>query len=545
MKHKLLTVFLTLAAVLCLTLGLAACNPSGGNAQNPNTNGGQQAHPETTEFEFTLNNDGTYSLTGISGRKDGDIVVPAEHEGKPVTSIENQAFNDCSEMTSITIPDSVTLIGDYAFSNCEGLKKVNISNLAAWCGIKFGNGVNPLAYAHHLFIDGKEITNLEIPDSVTSIEEFAFWGCSGLTSVTIGSAVASIGNNAFGNCNGLTEIKADPDNQTYHAKENCLIETTSMTLVLGCKTSTIPDDGSVASIKNDAFFGCTGLTSITIPESVTSGELAFLDCYGLEEITVDTNNPVYSSQDGILYNKTQTEIIFVPMAIKGAVNLSNNVSSIGGEAFDNRDKLTSVTIPDSVTWIQRKAFYGCNGLTSITIGRGVMGIADDAFLGCNKLVEVWNYSTLDIQKGENSFYGYIGAYALNVYTTNEESKQTETSDGYLFYEDETTSYLLEYMGASTELTLPEKSPKGNHYKIYQYAFESCEELTSVTIPEGVISIGDEAFAYCSSLESILFQGTVDQWNFMTKGNSWDRETGDFTITCTDGTIDKNGNVTRN
>ena len=182
----------------------------------------------------------------IGGKKvKGDLIIP-----NGVTSIGDYAFYGCKGLTSITIPDSVTSIGGSAFSGCTGL------------------------------------TSITIPDSVTSIGNYAFHDCTGLTSVTIGKGVTSIGQSAFEACTGLTSITVAKGNTKYHSAENCLIETESKTLIVGCKNSIIPTDGSVTSIGWGAFAGCTGLTSITISGSVTSiGDWAFNGCTGLTSIT--------------------------------------------------------------------------------------------------------------------------------------------------------------------------------------------------------------------------------------------------------------------
>ena len=179
----------------------------------------------------------------------GDIVIPETvvYEGVTysVTSIGDYAFWDCSDLTSVTIPNSVTSIGDRAFWDCSGLKKVIVKDIAAWCGISFSD--NPLSHSHHLYSDeNTEITELIIPNSVTSIGEYAFEYCYGLTSVTIGNCVTSIGDAAFCGCSGLTSV-------------------------------TIPN--SVTSIGDYAFQNCSSLTSVTIPNSVTSIEnSAFSGC---------------------------------------------------------------------------------------------------------------------------------------------------------------------------------------------------------------------------------------------------------------------------
>ena len=178
----------------------------------------------------------------------GNVVIPEkvtyENVEYSVTSIGINAFQFCS-VTSVTIPNSVTSIGNNAFLNCTDLRKVIVKDIAAWCGIKFdGSYSNPLTFAKHLYSDeDTEITNLIIPNSVTSIGDRAFYDCEGLTSVTIPNSVTSIGYYAFEKCSGLTSV-------------------------------TIPN--SVTSIRDRAFYGCSGLTSVTIPNSVTSiGGYAF------------------------------------------------------------------------------------------------------------------------------------------------------------------------------------------------------------------------------------------------------------------------------
>ena len=189
-----------------------------------------------------------------------------------VTSIGDRAFSGCSGLTSIEIPNSVTSIGNSAFSGCSGLTSVHISDIMAWCNIQFES--NPLSYAHHLFLNGKEIKDLVIPNSVTSIDR-AFSGCTGLTSITIPNSVTSM-NGAFSGCTGLTSITI-PNSVT------------SMDGAFsGCSglTSIIISNG-VTAISGSVFSGCTGFTSITIPNSVTFiGNSAFSECRSLTSVMI-------------------------------------------------------------------------------------------------------------------------------------------------------------------------------------------------------------------------------------------------------------------
>ena len=276
-----------------------------------------------TELAVSYQGSSYYSY---SNRYSGNVVIPESvtYNGAayPVTSIGNSAFSGCSGLTSVTIGNSVTSIGEYAFSFCSGLTSVTISDLAAWCSIIFTDlSSNPLNYAHHLYMNGEEVKDLIIPNTVTNICSYSFYGCSGLTSVTIPSSVTTIGGYAFRNCSGLTSVTI-PNSVTSigdYAFEEC----SSLTSV------TIPN--SVTSIGNSAFQGCSGLTSVTIPNSVTSiGSSAFGWCKGLTSMTIP-----------------------------------NSVTSIGGAAFSHCSGLTSVTIPNSVTSIGKRAFEYCYSLTDV------------------------------------------------------------------------------------------------------------------------------------------------------------------------------------
>ena len=223
----------------------------------------------------------------------GNIVIPESvtYNGTTysVTSIGNSAFFGCSNLTSITIPNSVMSIGEYAFNDCGGLTAVHISDLNAWCNIQFSD--NPLSYAHHLYLNGQEIRNLLIPNSVTSIGASAFNGCSGLTSVTFSNSVTSIGSSAFTNCSGLTSV-------------------------------TIPN--SVTSIGSSAFYGCCSLTSISIPNSVTSiGVRAFEGCSSLTSVALSKSMTSIESQT------------FYGCCSLTSISIPNSVTSIGDNAFNS------------------------------------------------------------------------------------------------------------------------------------------------------------------------------------------------------------------
>ena len=303
---------------------------------------------EVDGIYYNLNKtDKTASVTkGIySGIYSGNIIIPEtityNNTTYSVTSIGDRAFDQCSGLTSVTIPNSVTTIGEEVFGNCSRLNSVIVDkNNGTYdsrdnCNAIIKTSTNKLivgcknttipnsvtSIGDRAFYGCSELTSVTIPNSVTSIGESAFYGCSGLTSAIIGNSVKSIGESAFDSCSGLTSV------------------------TIG---------NSVKSIGEGAFRYCSGLTSVTIPNSVTFiGEDAFSDCSGLTSVTI-----------------------------------GNSVTSIGQEAFCGCSGLTSVTIPNAVISIGYGAFSDCSGLTSVTIGNSVTSIGEIAFYGCSGLTKL-------------------------------------------------------------------------------------------------------------------------------------------------------------
>ena len=349
----------------------------------------------------------------------GAIIIPEyvtyESVSYSVASIEESAFEGCSGLISITIPNNVTQIGRNAFMDCTGLASVHISNISSWCRIKFSNPddeisylSNPLYYAHHLILNNQEVIDLVIPDGVTSVNDVAFMGCSSLVSVKIPNGVTSIGRNAFEGCSNLTAIVI-PNSVTSIA-DGVFGECSSLTTInlpnnisrIGvfafnkCESLTsiiIPN--SVTSIGWSAFYGCSALSSVYISSKLTNiASYAFDRCTNLNSVHIsdiaawckitfdnDTSNPLIYAHH-LFLNGEEIKDLVIP----------NGVTTISCNAFLGCNGLTSVTIPNSVTSINYKAFYDCNNIASITIGNSLDVIYGRAFGNCLELSNVYCYS---------------------------------------------------------------------------------------------------------------------------------------------------------
>ena len=377
------------------------------------------------DLEYSVLDDGTVEITDYNGSAK-TVDIPEKINGKSVTSIGDcafryctslksitipnsvmeigsSAFSGCSSLTSITIPNSVTEIGVYAFKGCTSLTSITIPNSVTNIGDSTFWGCSSLT-AIYVAVDNKNYTSVNgvlfnkdktalicypagktdksynITNSVTSIGDYAFNGCSSLTSVTIPNSVTEIGGSAFVGCASLKSITMP--NSVTSIGDMAFYKCSSLTSI------TIPD--SVTSIGSSAFSDCSKLRSITIPNSVTSiGAWAFNGCTGLTAINVAMENQNYVSPDGVLYNKDKTTIICYPAGKKGNnYKIPDGVTEIGSIAFSRCSSLTSVTIPNSVTSIGSGAFNGCTSLTRVTIPKSVTKIGWNAFSDCTSLTSI-------------------------------------------------------------------------------------------------------------------------------------------------------------
>jgi BspA type Leucine rich repeat region (6 copies) len=338
------------------------------------------------DFNYTTNN-GTVTITHYTGRA-VSVAIPDTISGLPVTSIGTASFYGNPWVTEVTIPNSTTNIGDDAFSKCTSLTNILI-----------GTSVTSIGY--YAFYNCIRLNSVTIPNSVTSVEDFVFDACTGLTNVTIGSGLATIGGGMFLLCSGLARVTI-PGTVTKIGPQafsgctrlaNAVIPNSVTTIGLGafygCASLTnVTIGNSVTSIEASAFEGCTSLTNVTIPNNVTSIGVGAFMSPSLKAMNVDTNNPAYSSVDGVLFDKSQRTLVEYPAGQAGSYTISNTVTSIGVDAFDVSYGLTSVTIPDSVTSIGNGAFQYCLNLTNVTIPNSITSIGVGTFYNCYALPSI-------------------------------------------------------------------------------------------------------------------------------------------------------------
>ena len=462
------------------------------------------------EFKLSLNADGeSYTITGLGEDFEGtELVIPAEYNGKPVTTIGAAAFFSCDSLTSIVIPDSVTTIGEFAFFGCTSLTSITIpdsvttigygafegcsgltdvyytGDIACWCGISFGSKANPMCYADNLYIDGKLVEGeLIIPDEVTSIPAYAFRG-QAITNIVIPDSVTTIGSSAFYNCSSLTSV------------------------TIG---------NSVTTIGDQAFYGCNSLTSIVIPDSVTTiGSNSFYNCDSLTYNVYDNGKYLGNESNPylVLVKATSTSITSCEInenckvicygAFEDCISLTSvtfgensQLTTIGDRAFNNCSSLTSIVIPASVITIGKRAFADCTSLTSVTFGENsqLTTIGSYAFCDCISLTSIVIPDSVTTI-GSNSFYN---CYSLTSISVDENNPNYKSMDGNLYSKDEKTLIQYAIGKTATSFVIPDSVTT-----IGPEAFHNCNSLTSIEIPSSVTVIGDGTFIGCSSLTSVTF-----------------------------------------
>ncbi len=438
---------------------------TGDNTDNPSDNTNKTA---SEGLDFILSEDGKYYiLSGIGVCTDSNVVIPSTYEELPVKVIDEEAFRGCAQLSTVSIPNNVVEIKQAAFYSCVNLEKVVLSE-------------NITSIEGYTFEDCTKLVDIKLTENITTIGERAFTQCTSIKELKIPNAVNFIGDGAFSGCSALETISLPTE-----------ITTISELLFAACnslRNITIPD--KVTIIEDEAFSFCSDLTAIVLPSNLESiGESAFMACPKIKKIELP---------------ETLTSIgtyAFNGCASLKEINIPKSITSIGYGVFALCGFDTFV-IPDHIESVGTYAFYQNTNLVSITVPESVNSIGNYAFQYCSKLMEVVNYSPLEIEAGSTSL-GYIGYYALEVHNT---LSKIVDKNGCLFITIGDTHYLVGYIGDESKIVLPEKY-NNSQYSIYNYAFRANTKLEEIRIPESVNAIGDGAFSGCTELRNIQIDGT--------------------------------------
>lgn len=569
--------------------------PSYGQPQDvrvttPTSNGGIDSDPSMSG-----------GSSQVFGHYSGDIVIPASFVTGNITynvvEIGNYAFKDCINLTSVTLPNTITKIGIRAFHFAYNLSSITIPN-----------SVQTIEW--EAFRDCKSLTGIVIPDNVQTIASKTFYNCEKLSDVTIGNSVASIADDAFANCPKITNITwnaVDCESRiifsaprmvksftfgpavTFIPDSCCQNLVNLATVRLNCTMlgyigeklfqntaiTSIVIPNSVSNIKKYAFAGCVNLTQVTlpssiikisegvfsgsgiasaiIPERITSVEpYAYANCPNLQIVEIPKNlttiNHVFDGCNNIkqvrwnaidcrdanfgnsvekftfgesvkvipwnlCQNMTKLTSIVIPNSVEQiytsafdgcssvtSLQIGSNVRKIGNYAFQGT-KISNLVIPDMVDTIGSYAFANSSLLSSVVVGKNVKFIDGFAFGNCTNLKTIFNYSNLNFAPTSPS-QGAIAQYATEIYN------QMEKIGDFLFAH--TTSYkLVAYTGNDSEITLP-ASFRGQEYTIAKGVFTNNQNLTSVTIPNGLTYLSDSVFAGCSNLATVSIPSSMDQ-----------------------------------
>ena len=542
-----------------------------------------------------------------------------------VTTIGSWAFRGCSNLQSVSIPNSITSIGA-SFYYCPNLvyyeydNAYYLGNPANECLVLMDvkdSSIESFTFNENtkiIFAEafaGCNLQSITIPDTITNIGWFSFNRCENMTSIIVPNDTIIFADNPFQSCYSLViycRAESAPSHWNLNwncRKDNCepsdrhefipviwgwtgeqeesiesddsiftwlLNEDGISYTVVGLKDGVYSTDIVIPSIYNDlpvtaignyAFYNCSGLKSVTIPNSVTTiGINPFLGCANLTSIVVDSENPAYQSIDANLYSKDGTVLIAYAIGKNDtSFTIPDSVTIIGKSAFRGCSKLTSVIIPYGITTISDSAFYGCSGLTSIIIPDTVTTIGNEAFRGCYRLageliipneITTIGYGTfydcsgltsITIHDnvtviGDLSFYGCSGLTSITI-----PDRVTTIGQGAFGF----------CYGLTGELTIPNnvtaigmnafssskftKITIGNSVTtIGERAFTGCYNLVEIAISNSITTIGDYAFFYSSNLESITFDGTIEQWDNITFGSDWNFGVPPTEVVCSDGSV---------
>ena len=428
-------------------------------------------------------------ITGYTENEEvTEITIPDEIDGYKVTEIIPSAFENCSGVTAVILPKTVRVIYDRAFQGCTNLKSI-------------------------------------VMDGVFNVGTSAFEGCKNLENITFSDNLRYIDTDAF---KGTAWLKEQQKISPFVIVNGTLVSISATDAYIE-----IPE--GVTILTAAAFSDCERTTQIKLPKSLFANESALHACINLKEILVDEENPWFSAEDGILYNKNKTQLLCCPGKKERAIHLPDGMTSIERSAFHGCSSLKEVKIPDGVTSIGEYAFHGCNSLSEITLPDGVTSIGGSAFDGCSSLMEV------TLPDGVTS----IGEWAFDGCSSLAEIKIPDgvTSIGGSAFQGCSSLTEVKIPDGMTSIgqwtfsgcsSLAEVKIPDGVTSIGQDAFVACDSLREIRIPKTVTNIGEHAFLGCFSLTDINYSGTIENWTAIEKGE--EAIPTNATIHCSDGTI---------
>ncbi len=409
-------------------------------------------------------------------------------DDKTIVFLEDMAFSYNKTIANLILPDSITSIGEMAFAYCDLLSEIQIPNTIEFIGY----GAFALCY---------ELDNVVLPGTLSEIGEYAFYLCSSLSEIHIPSSVSIIGECTFAGCQSLTDLAIA---------------------------------NGVETIGVWAFAGCYRLTDIDIPASVVELSFDFVeDCYNLESINVATSNTLYSSSNGLLFDKNKTTVLLCPLGKSGNITLPAGIVAIGYKAFAYCNKILNVVIPQGTQTIGQQAFFECRSIKTIQIPQSVTTISPGSFVyctsleslvipngvtqinsmffGCNSLknltvpASVTNcIDTFDTVPDDFVLFGYDNTYAETI--AQDYDLLFQPLDDFLV--DAQTGSITSYTGGANTIYIPVSINGIAITGISDFAFSYKNFITSVIIPKGILSIGENAFTYCTGMQSIFIPKSV-------------------------------------
>ena len=477
-------------------------------------------------------NDSNVWIFGYTGLG-GDVVIPSEIDSMPVTTIDRDAFENITSITSVTFPTSLTTIAHYAFYGCTGLANVtlpvsvtdisygvfancsSLTNIAISADNPAYYSLNGILYdktgsaliqfpggiggsltiaegvtqiAGSAFLGNTGLTNVVLSETLTDIGSGAFSECNGLMSVLIPSGVSNIVPGAFGNCANLMAIEVAESNPAYSSTNGILFNYSQTILVQypGGLAGDYDVPAGVTNISSSAFTGCAGLSDVSIPDNIKQiGPYAFFGCAGLTDVTIP--NSISTIESGTFYDCSGLTNVFLPAGI----------TNIGSGAFSGCRSLENILIPDCVTRLAWGAFQYCSALTNIVLGTGTVTIESRVFYECNNLGDIFIPASVTNLRAEA--FGYC--HGLTNIAVADDNPAYSSLGGVVFNKVHTS--LLHFPGGFEGRYVV---PVGVQ-SVGNDAFDQCLDVNCVELPSSCGYFGNYAFAHCTNLIGMCFNGT--------------------------------------